>query len=167
MHIALASLVTLLGGQELQWVRPPKSFSAPRAAVLRSACRAFSGARLAFSSRLWAAFHTLAALFVPAVLDLPWAVVLRFACRALIIGAALFPLRRLARSNFPAAPIFYPDSPALDLRRVLRTACRARDQARLLPLGRLAVAISGRPFSIPISPRCYAPPPRSVRRLSW
>src|SRR6187200_3630346 len=106
---------------------------------------------LLFSSRLWAAFHTLAALLVPAVLDLPWAVVLRFACRALIIGAALFPrLGRLGAKQLPAAPIFYPDFPALDLRRVLRSACRARDQARLLPLGRLAVAISGRPFSIPI-----------------
>jgi hypothetical protein len=54
---------------------------------------------LLFSSRLWAAFHTLAALFVPAVLDLPWAVVLRFACRALIIVNGTFNLTHLgARS---------------------------------------------------------------------
>ena len=97
------------GGRELQWVRPPKSFSAPRAtgATLHLPRVQMEARLLLFSSRLWAAFHTLAALFVPAVLDLPWAVVLRFACRALIIGAALFPrLGRLGAKQLPGRPHF-------------------------------------------------------------
>src|SRR3954463_7514839 len=62
-------------------------------AMIRSACRAFRWRRGSCFSPpdFGRPFTRWPPSLFQRFLDLPWAVVLRFACRALIIGAALFP----------------------------------------------------------------------------
>ena len=151
-------------------MRPPKSCSAPRAAgaTLRLPRVQMEARLLLFSSRLWAAFHTLAALFVPAVsrsslgggatLRLPrsdyrrgtvpktWAAWREATSRPPPFSIQISPLSISAGCYAPLAAL------------VTRRGC--------FPLGGWRSQSPAARFLSRSVPRCYAPPPRSVRRLS-